>query len=192
MQEFADDWDDAPSDDRNSPDPELGMLKINLGKEQQETRGYCSLTMTRLQGGVATLNGNLTVQAFDQQAGADSEFGELNFNWGADNQANINPMGISYEPPMSSDNNAGELGWVHDMEDANSATLEIKVDDQPYDFANGDLGGTDKPEDAPHLWQTKFSVSASLVKPSDAGQAMRAQGQFEYEGLCTVSIQMLE
>ncbi len=188
-----DDWGDEYVEDGGpEDDPELGVLRINLAGEQHETQGYCSLQMTRMQRGeIATVHANLSVRSFDDQPGADSESGELNINWGTDPDNGMVPMGINYEPPASPDIDVYDLGWVQDVESTKTASLAITVDGEPYNFATGDMRGTDRYENAPHLWQTTLAVLSNLVNPRDDGQVFRGQGRFEYDGLCTVSIRVI-
>lgn len=186
---FADDdWEEESLED----DPELGALRIDIAGDKGDTRAFCSLYITRMEDDeVATLSADLSMLGFDEEPSVNADFGELMANWGSDADNGTVTMGFNYEPPLPDDADADDLGWVYDPENPTPPSLSLMVDGKPYDFVGGDLRGTDDPSKAPHLWQTKLVMSANLVNPRDNGQNIRGQGDFEYDGLCSVNIRLL-
>lgn len=192
-----DDWendsDDEDADEEDfADDPELGMLRVDHAGENRETLAFCSLTITRMDGDdIATIYVGLSVLGFDEKPSANADFGDISANWGTDPDNGVVTMGFSYEPPLPDDSDADDLGWVYDPMNPKPPSLALTVDGEPYDFARSDARGADDLRTGPHLWQTSLVMSANLVNPRDNGEMNRAQGNFTYDGLCSVTIQVL-
>lgn len=183
--DLEEDWDDVES--------ELGAVGITLAGERHETNGFCSLHMTRLpSSNAATISASLSVGAFTGVVDADSEFGELSVNWGADAENGSVPMAISYEPPNSDGDDSDDLAWVYDSSSNVTPSFELTVDGAPYDFAVGNAEQAHSFGNIPSLWSITLAVSVGLVNPRDGAESIRGQGDFTYAGLCSVSIQSLD
>jgi hypothetical protein len=189
--EFDDLSESELAEEMSTDDPELGALRVALAGETQDTRGYCQLTMTRLPDDqAAVIAANLSVGPFVD--GTEWDSGELTISRGTDPEFGETMQGFSYEPPTRMDSDGDDSGWTLDIENPEPSAFSLMVDGEPYDFSTGDLRGTDDASKAPHLWPVQLTTAANLVNPRDDGQSTHSRGEFAYDGLCTVSIRVLQ